>query len=295
MPEYEPYVVSNDLLDDPPALRERAASDGYLFFRGLLPSEPLLDVRRRILEICTEFGWLEPGTGLLDAVARRDLLFQEGDPVFMEVYDRVQRLEAFHRLAHHPAIVGMFEKLFGEPVLLHPRNIARIIFPRSEGFTTPPHQDYVHIQGTPDTWTCWFPLGDCPRNMGGLEILEGSHGRLLPVHSAKGAGGLGVDTEGVGRAWRGGDFAAGDYVVFHSHNVHRGVPNVSGDRFRLSCDFRYQAVSQPVHQSSLLPHHARLTWDMIYDGWTDPSLQYYWKQFDLNLAEWSNDVRQLAY
>lgn len=295
MPDVEPFLESTALIADPPALRARAAEDGYLFFRGLLPPDALLEVRRQMLTVLERHGWLAPDAPLMEGVARPELLFQEGDEAFAPVYDDVQRLEAFHALAHAPSLLGMFAALFGEPVLVHPRNIARLIYPRSAAFTTPAHQDYVHIQGTPETWTAWFPLGDCPRHLGGLEVLERSHRNgLLPVHAAAGAGGLGVDPNGVGGAWRGGDFACGDVVVFHSHNVHRGVPNHSRERFRLSCDFRYQAASQPVVEGSLQPHHGRLSWDEIYRDWRDESLRYYWRRFALNLAEFGHDCRAVG-
>ena len=53
--------------------------------------------------------------------------------------------------------MGFFERLFGEPVLVHPLFVMRNIFPQRPESTTPAHQDYVHIQGTPDTYTVWIP------------------------------------------------------------------------------------------------------------------------------------------
>ena len=50
----EPFVDSTPLLDAPDALRERAAEQGYLFFRSLLDSESVLDLRRQILEVCQQ-------------------------------------------------------------------------------------------------------------------------------------------------------------------------------------------------------------------------------------------------
>src|SRR5690606_2574138 len=55
-----PFADSSDLLEDPGALRARAEEHGYLFFRGLLPAEAVLDVRRRFLRILERHGWLDP-------------------------------------------------------------------------------------------------------------------------------------------------------------------------------------------------------------------------------------------
>ena len=86
------------------------------------------------------------------------------------------------------------------------RNIARVIFPRNTKYTTPAHQDYIHIQGTEETWTAWFPLGDCSKELGSLAILPRSHVfGILPTHTAYGAGGQ--------RA----EFVAGQFLQLPGH------------------------------------------------------------------------------
>ena len=48
---FQPFAVSNHLLDDPPALRQRLAEEGYLFFRGLGPQEKMLSARHDVLKL----------------------------------------------------------------------------------------------------------------------------------------------------------------------------------------------------------------------------------------------------
>src|SRR5690606_355038 len=136
----------------------------------------------------------------------------EGQPDYWPAFERFQRMPRFHALAHSPALVQVLERLFGETVLVHPRNIGRIIFP--DAAPTPPHQDFLHIRGTPDTWTAWLPLGDAPREVGGLALLPGSHTQgLLPSRAMPGAGGSGVDVpENAG--WQTTDYRPGDAVLF---------------------------------------------------------------------------------
>jgi hypothetical protein len=266
-----------------------------LFFGCLLPREPVLEVRQRILEVCEQHGFLAPGSPPAEAVARPEVRWREGDAEYMAAYDDIQRLEAFHALALRPEILGVLRRLLGEEVLAHPRNIARVMFPRNNAYRTPAHQDFVHIQGTEETYTAWIPLGDCPRELGGLEVLPGSHRRgVLPVHAAQGAGGLGVVTEGLGLEWAGGDFRCGDVLFFQSLCVHRGVNNATEDRVRLSVDYRYQGTSRPVVPASLLPHFNRLSWDEIYAGWRSRDHQYYWRAFDLQLIDWTREFHATA-
>ena len=40
---------------------------------------------------------------------------------------------------------------------------------------TPAHQDFPFIQGSARTFTTWIPLGECPRELGGLQVNAGTH------------------------------------------------------------------------------------------------------------------------
>jgi len=285
MTRTEPFVVSNALLDDADKLREQAQQDGYLYFRGLIDAESIYSLRQDFLEICYRHGWAQGGEALLKGI-RTGGPFREGGAGYWPVLDAFQRLESFHAFAHHPAILNVCDTLFGEKTLVHPRNIGRIMFPENTKYTTPAHQDYIHIRGTEETYTGWIPLGACSKELGGLSVLAGSHrGGVYPVKPAHGAGGLGIDTaplETDGLRWVGGDYEVGDALFFHSHTVHKAQPNQSPDRIRLSVDYRYQGSSKPVTESSLLPHFNRMSWDEIYKGWTSAKYQYYWNAFDLN-------------
>ena len=48
-----------------------------------------------------------------------------------------------------------------------------------------------------------------------------------------------------GGSWRSADFRAGDVVVFGMHLMHASTTNLT-QRFRLSCDVRFQPTSDPV-------------------------------------------------
>ncbi|MCS6862270.1 MAG: hypothetical protein NZT92_18350, partial [Abditibacteriales bacterium] len=65
----KPFFISNDALEDASALQQRMERDGYLFFRGLVNTEAILQVRRDILTLCQQAGWLADGTTLMDGIA----------------------------------------------------------------------------------------------------------------------------------------------------------------------------------------------------------------------------------
>ena len=288
----------NALLNDPQALRQQMADDGFLFFRGLLPADEIVALRRNILQICDNHGWIAPGAELMDGIADPSADAMEpfcGVGVPPEAYGDVQCLESFHRLAHNPRLVAMLGQLFDENVLVHALKIARLMIPAKGNAPTPAHQDHIFIQGTKTVYTCWMPLGDCPRELGGLSVLRGSHKLgVLPVRAAEGAGGRHVILDSdVDQEWFQTDFNVGDVLVFHSLTVHKSIPNLTENRVRLSVDYRYQPPSLPIEEKSITPHCDVLPWEKIYAGWKSKELQYYWQQYDLEFKEYDTSLVEI--
>ena len=62
-----PLAVSNSPLGDPPGFRKQLRDDGHQFLRVIPPKGDVLDLRRQVLEIPSEAGWLrrdaETGSG----------------------------------------------------------------------------------------------------------------------------------------------------------------------------------------------------------------------------------------
>jgi hypothetical protein len=278
------FSDSTPLLATPDKLRARGEEDGFLFFKGLLPKDTLLELRDQILQIIEKNGWLKKGTNRMDGIGDLETIARDDsrDPkwkyigVSEKAYSDVQRLEFFHALQHHPKLIAVYEKLFQAGVIPHPRAIARVLLPAPSLSATPPHQDYIYIQGTHSFWTCWFPLGDCPMDLGGLSILRGSHReKVLDVTSALGAGGKESILCGLDYSWVQDNYECGDVLTFPSHMVHKALPNKHKDRIRLSCDFRYQRIGEEFAPSSLVPHVGCITWEEIYRDWKSDHLKYY--------------------
>ena len=282
---FTPFAVSNDLVERPRELRARALQDGYVFCRGLLPEAPIMQVRRDISAILDAVGWLDAGTDPSDAISTQEARLI-GTPEFNPIYDAIQKLESFHTMAHHPALLQVAAGLLGERGMPQPSIIARVLFPDKLEYTTPPHQDFILVQGTPEVWTAWIPLGPCPVDLGGLAVLRGSHNRgILPVHAEKGAGGLSVEAAWLDGDWVSSPFETGDTLFFHSKTVHRGLPNLAGNRIRLSVDYRYQKMADKIMVKNLGVHQGRVTWEQVYAGWESDQFQYYWEGYEREVVE----------
>jgi ectoine hydroxylase-related dioxygenase (phytanoyl-CoA dioxygenase family) len=189
-----------------------------------------------------------------------------------------------HALKLHPNVLGLFERLFGEPVLAHPLLIPRCIFPQRPEFTTPSHQDFPHIQGTTETLSLWLPLGDCPAEMGGLAIARGSHTEGVRDFTVSNGAGAMEEIDPLEGSWVTGPLDAGDVLIFHSLTVHKGLPNLT-DRLRLSLDNRYQRASEPICERCLQPYAGCGSWDEITAGWTSQELAYYCRAQAPRIAE----------
>ena len=284
--ELKQLRISNDIMDDPIALRARMADEGYLFFKRLQDPDKLRELRREMMTAIQNAGWLIAGTDPMDAIADVSAQSTEGDNEYSVGYGQAYKLEAFHRSAHWPEITDMIEKIMGKPIMPHPQKVARIWFPKYTEHTTPTHQDFVHFQGNFETLTCWAPVGDCPIELGGLAVIPGSHkvDRVLDHHFSLGAGSLVVDEsahEEIDPVWHTIDYEMGDTLIFPALTIHKALPNYTEDKLRLSLDNRYQAVGDTIADHMLEPHGpCGLSWEEIYRDWESDELKYYWKNFD---------------
>ena len=228
------------LLANPERLRARAARDGFLFFRGLLSEDLVLSLRRSVLDYARRVGWLDSAAPLDEARAatgKRVGYYQ--DPEWVNLQVHVQNGSEMWSLGDCVAIHRALHAVEGRAsyLCLSTANTCRVFSPHPD-MATQPHQDAHYVRTMGEFWTVWIPLGDCPRELGPLAVLAGSHTGGLLDHTGTGIvdGGVAVADDAV---WSTTDFRCGDAILFCPHTLHRSLPNQSGDRLRLSADFRY--------------------------------------------------------
>jgi hypothetical protein len=228
------------LIGQPERLREHAAQDGFLFLRALLPTDLVLPLRHCILDYARGIGWLNPAAPNSEGRAvpgKRIGYYQDPDWVNLQVH--VQNRPEMWALGEAPAIHRVLHCVESRSsyLCLSTANTCRV-FSAHPDMATQPHQDANYVRVISQFWTAWIPLGDCPRHFGPLALLAGSHHGGLQPHSGQGIvdGGVNVRDDAV---WSTADFRCGDVVLFRPYTLHRSLPNCSGDRLRLSADFRY--------------------------------------------------------
>ncbi len=285
-------TASNDLVGDAEALQRRMDADGYLYFERLIDPDRLAVLRREMLMVLADNGWISGGDELDCARCLRAHV-REGDDEFFAVYDEIQKLKAFHTLAHDRDLLEVMGEIVGETAFPHPLKVARLSFPTSPYVSTPPHQDYLNNQGTQSLTAAWIPVGDCPMSQGTLAVLRGSHRRgVLPLKFHVGAGNRQamLPPEMIDDlTWVTADMSAGDVLLFGALTVHAALHNATRS-MRLSVDFRFQPEKEVLTDLVLEPHFQRLSWEQVYAGWQSDEFKYYWRDLDYQVAEYDRSV-----
>jgi len=258
MSVYATFRNSVDVMDDTAELQNRIRQDGYLFFKGIGPKDKLLAARRDVTARLAAAGWIDP----TDPMAARWSgagPFTEGEPEYAAVYRDIIHLPSFLAVPEDEVFLKLLGRIVGGPAECHRLRIGRITFPNNVGQTTLPHQDFHYIRGTAETYTVWQPLGDCPIALGPLAVLPGSHKDGFIEHredKSRKYASMGLVDEQIPQGqWCANDFELGDFVLFHSHTIHKALPNLTGNRLRLSTDNRYTRQGAELSDWSKRTHY----------------------------------------
>ena len=246
---------SSDLLGNVAALHERMAEDGYLLLRGLIDREAVLRARRTVFEHMEDKEALTPNTPILEGV--------------MPPGGRTVQMMGRKGIAHHPDVLAVvenealfefFNAYFGESTLTYNYKWLRGV--GNEEYTGA-HFDFVYMgRGSANLHTTWIPFGDIPVHQGTLAMCVGSHrlDSFARIRDTYGRMDLDRDliegwfskdpmeiVEKFGGQWLTSEFYAGDVILFGMHTMHASTTNLT-NRFRLSCDIRFQPMSDPVDE-----------------------------------------------
>ncbi|MDF2720751.1 MAG: phytanoyl-CoA dioxygenase [Paenibacillus sp.] len=250
-----PYLTelrdSNVIAHDTEALRERMREDGYILIRQFHNRDKVLAARAEILDKMKRMGKLDTARGTID-----DAIIAEGQKGAMFGGTNLD-LPAYLDVVNAPETMDFFTRFLGGPSLTFDYKWLRAV--DSGGFTGA-HYDIVYMgRGTKELYTLWTPIGDTPMEMGTLAVLLGSHKLAKLKHTY---GEMDVDRDQIegwlsrdpmeliekfGGRWATTDFRAGDAIFFGMYLLHSSTENKT-NRFRISCDTRYQLASEPVDE-----------------------------------------------
>ena len=159
---------SIDAIEDRDELHSRMTAEGYLFLPGYLDRDEVMAARLSSLQRLADKGIFAAGRPLEEGVVEPGVEMRSA----MDVPIDNPPLNA---LLYSGRMMSFYEFFLGGPVRHYDHTWFRSKTPFGD-VATPPHCDIVYMsRGTKRIYTSWTPLGDVPRDMGGLLILEESH------------------------------------------------------------------------------------------------------------------------
>jgi 1-deoxypentalenic acid 11beta-hydroxylase len=158
------FETANECMNDFEALQSKLEENGYLFFRQVLDSTQVDQVKADLVRELQHQGIVKSGTAEpiwtgagLDAIDDNALY---GQPSYVE-------------LIESPAMKRLMEHAFGQPIFMFRGTNIRYSLPHDRQHATPPHQDHFFIRGNSEFRTVWVPLMEIGRDVGGLALGAG--------------------------------------------------------------------------------------------------------------------------
>ncbi len=246
---------SNDILDDPDALKKRIAADGYLLIRGLHDKDAVLAARKQILEKLAAKGMIAPETPLMDGIFNPD--YPEPTSTGSMGNKALTQLPAFKAVVEGAPVMRFFKRFLGGEARTFDFKWLRTAGP---GSGSPIHYDIVFMgRGTQELYSCWTPFGDVSLDMGPIVFCLGSN-RFEKVRATYGQADVDRDmieghfsddpleiVEKFGGHWATTTFSAGDVIIFSMFLMHASLVNTS-NKIRITADTRYQLASEPIDE-----------------------------------------------
>jgi ectoine hydroxylase-related dioxygenase (phytanoyl-CoA dioxygenase family) len=251
------------------SLRRLYEEQGYVWLKGFLDRQDVLDFRAWVFAHLMETGIVEAGSDPM-------MGFSSDAPGDRALADRrlmsLVRSTTYEGFCAQPRLAAFMDAFLQGISYLHKRKIMRFTRPGT-ATVTPAHYDLVYLRGgTTRVVTAWIPIGDIPIDMGGLVYLEGSHAigvRMEREFDAAGAsltpeerisaynrnmtegGWVSKDlpdmAERFDTRWLAADYEAGDIVLHSPYMIHASTTNRdAAGRIRLSTDIRYQNVDDEI-------------------------------------------------
>ena len=275
---------SNDILDNPDALHERIAEDGYLLIRGLHDKKTVLAARQAILEKLATKRMLAPETPLMEGIFNPD--YPEPTSTGSMGNKALTQLPAFKGVVEGQPIMDFFKHFLGGEARTFDFKWLRTAGP---GSGSPIHYDIVFMgRGTQNLYSCWTPFGDVSLDMGPIVFCLGSN-RFEKVRETYGQADVDHDLieghfsdnpleiiEKFGGHWATTSFSVGDVIIFSMFLMHASLVNTS-DKIRITADTRYQLAAEAI--------------DERWIG-KNPKGHYAWKQKDAKIESLAESRRR---
>ena len=229
--------------------------DGYLFFPGLIDTREIQAARNAVFKQLKDVDELVAPyeEGIFSHRSRRDELYKDRG----EFWEMVSNGELLRKVSNGPTLQKIASKIFGSPAVGFDYLFLRAV-PRGR-FTHLHCDSGFFTRFTKKVLTCWIAFTDITLDKGPLFVIEGSHKFMdirknfdnfdVVFNKEQKAS---IDEDPVSFANKRNakllttNFKPGDVLIFGMHTLHGAFENhATDDRIRLTCDIRYQPISEP--------------------------------------------------
>ena len=229
--------------------------DGYLFFPGLIDTREIQAARNAVFKQLKDVDELEAPyeEGIFSHRSRRDELYKDRG----EFWEMVSNGELLRKVSNGPTLQKIASKIFGSPAVGFDYLFLRAV-PRGR-FTHLHCDSGFFTRFTKKVLTCWIAFTDITLDKGPLFVIEGSHKFMdirknfdnfdVVFNKEQKAS---IDEDPVSFVNKRNakllttNFKPGDVLIFGMHTLHGAFENhATDDRIRLTCDIRYQPISEP--------------------------------------------------
>lgn len=236
---------------------------GYLLLPNVLPPAALQPLIREFEAVIDETARAQQAAGVLSDLhaeapfdRRLALLHHESrEPLALwrAVQGKHHKTAGMFEVFTHPALLDIAESLVGPEVLAHPQFNSRAKLPHHDLTVVPWHQDLGYLDpDASETFMVnfWIPLVDTTMEMGGMQVIPGSHRWPLIPHERVETY-LGIPEEKLPpHTVADCPVPLGGVLMLQHKTVHRSIPNTSR-QVRWSLDLRYCDVAAPTGRASV--------------------------------------------
>jgi hypothetical protein len=240
---------------------EQFSTEGYLLLPDVIPIPRLNALIGEFEAVVEHMAREQHHAGLVDELfelapfeTRLALLYQasrDPEPLWTAVHGKHHKTAGMFGVFTAPGLLDVVECLIGSEILAHPQFNSRAKLPNHEATVVPWHQDLGYLDPEADGTSMvnfWVPLVDTTMEMGGLQVIPGSHRWGLLPHQRIG-GYLGIAGETLPpHQVVDCPVALGGVLMIRHKTVHRSIPNRSG-KVRWSLDLRYSDPRMPTGRS----------------------------------------------
>ena len=168
-----------------PAHGDELARNGFVHLRGAIPPALVEALRVHVYGAMGALGVVRKRGG--DPTSfRTSSSMKEVDDLTAEssFIEQTTRSKPFDALMLHCRLHVLPTVACGPLRLKHDRHARwlRLGLPGRDAPRLPPHQDVLYLHPDSAFLTVWVPLHDCPRELGGLRVVPGSHRRGPLLH-----------------------------------------------------------------------------------------------------------------